>query len=98
VQGLFARVGLPPVVCPPGIDVLALAPGTLEWALFPLERVDIGLTVSLNLSQFVARQIWGRCSVLPLRYRAHRLQRRGRHRGLLVPMIAIFDLLQTARN
>ena len=33
------------VVCPPGIDVLALAPGTLEWALFPPERMDRGLTV-----------------------------------------------------
>ena len=29
----------------PGIDVLALAPGTLEWTLFPPERMEVGLTV-----------------------------------------------------
>ena len=43
-----APVALAPraiVVCPPGIDVLALAPGTLEWTVFPPERMDIGLTV-----------------------------------------------------
>ena len=33
------------VVRPPGIDVLALAPGTLERTLFPSERMDVGLTV-----------------------------------------------------
>ena len=43
-----APVALAPravVVLPPGIDVLALAPGTLEWALFPPERMDVGLTL-----------------------------------------------------
>ena len=33
------------VVCPPGIDVLALAPGTLEGPIFPPECMDIGLTL-----------------------------------------------------
>jgi len=33
------------VVIPPRIDVLALAPGTLERVLFPPERMDVGLTV-----------------------------------------------------
>src|SRR5262245_5941969 len=32
---------------------------------------------SLNLSHFVARQIWRRRGLFPLRCRAHRLQRRG---------------------
>jgi hypothetical protein len=43
-----APVALAPravVVLPPGIDVLTLAPGALEWALFPPQRMDIGLTV-----------------------------------------------------
>jgi hypothetical protein len=43
-----APVALAPgsvVVCPPGIDVLTLAPGTLERALFPPERMDVGLTL-----------------------------------------------------
>jgi len=29
------------VVRPPGIDVLALATGTLEWPIFPPQRMDI---------------------------------------------------------
>jgi len=33
------------VVRPLRIDVLALAPGTLERVLFPPERMDVGLTV-----------------------------------------------------
>src|SRR4030095_6337920 len=33
------------VVLPPGIDVLALAPGTLEGAIFPSQRMNIGLTL-----------------------------------------------------
>ena len=33
------------VVRPPGIDVLALAPGALERAFFPPERMDVGLTL-----------------------------------------------------
>jgi hypothetical protein len=33
------------VVCPPGIDVLALAPRTLERTIFPPERMDVGVTV-----------------------------------------------------
>jgi hypothetical protein len=33
------------VIGPPGIDVLALAPGTLERACFPPERMDGGLAV-----------------------------------------------------
>ena len=53
---------------------------------------------SLNLSHFVAHKIWRRRGVLPLRCRAHHLQRRGPLRGLLVPMATISDLLQTAIN
>ena len=33
------------VVCPPGIDVLALAPRTLQRAVFPSQRMDVGVTV-----------------------------------------------------
>jgi hypothetical protein len=33
------------VVRPPGIDVLALAPRTLERTLFPPERMDVGVTM-----------------------------------------------------
>jgi hypothetical protein len=43
-----APVALAPravVVRAPGIDVVALAPGTLERAFFPPERMDIGLTM-----------------------------------------------------
>ena len=32
------------MVRPPRIDVLALAPGTLERAIFPAQRMDGGLT------------------------------------------------------
>jgi hypothetical protein len=44
----LAPVALAPravVVRPPGIDVLALAPRTLERTIFPPERMDVGLTV-----------------------------------------------------
>jgi hypothetical protein len=34
------------VVRPPRIDVLALAPGILEGAIFPAQRVDVGLALS----------------------------------------------------
>ena len=34
------------VVLPPRINVLALAPGTLEGAIFPAQRVDVGLALS----------------------------------------------------
>ena len=57
-----------------------------------------GKPVTLNLSLFVARQIWRGRGVSPLRCRAHRLQRREPFRGLLVPMDTICDLLQTAIN
>lgn len=33
------------VVCAPRIDVVALAPGTLQRAIFPPERMDVGLTL-----------------------------------------------------
>ena len=51
VEGALAAVApvaLAPravVVRPPGIDVLALAPGTLEWAVFPPECMNVGVTV-----------------------------------------------------
>jgi hypothetical protein len=34
------------VVLPPRIDVLALAPGTLEGAIFPAQRVDVVVALS----------------------------------------------------
>jgi hypothetical protein len=40
-----ARAPRAVVVRPPGIDVLALAPRTLERTLFPPEGMDVGLTV-----------------------------------------------------
>ena len=61
-------------------------------------RDDRGKIVSLNLSHFVARQIWWRCGVSPLCGRAHRQQRRKPLRGPLVPMDTTCDLLQTAIN
>ena len=33
------------VVLPPRIDVLALAPGTLEWTIFPPQRMNVNLTL-----------------------------------------------------
>jgi len=33
------------VVRPPRIDVLALAPGTLEGTIFPPQRMNVGLTL-----------------------------------------------------
>src|SRR5207244_6190231 len=33
------------VVRPPRINVLALTPGPLEWAIFPSQRMDVGLTL-----------------------------------------------------
>src|SRR5499427_3211287 len=40
------------VVLPPRVDVLALAPGTLEWAIFPAQRMDVGLTL-VNVEELV---------------------------------------------
>jgi hypothetical protein len=43
-----APVALAPravVIGTPGIDILALAPGTLERAFFPPEGMDVGLAV-----------------------------------------------------
>jgi hypothetical protein len=33
----------PVVVRAPQIDVVAVAPGTLQWAIFPSQSMDIGL-------------------------------------------------------
>ena len=33
------------VVRPPRINILALAPGTLEGTIFPPQRMDVGLTL-----------------------------------------------------
>jgi hypothetical protein len=35
----------PIVVLAPRIDIVTVAPGTLEWAIFPPQCVDVGLTV-----------------------------------------------------
>ena len=40
------------VICAPGIDVVALAPGTLQRAIFPPERMDVGLTL-VDVEEFV---------------------------------------------
>jgi hypothetical protein len=40
------------VVRAPWIDVLALASGTLEWAIFPPQRMDIVLTL-VNVEELV---------------------------------------------
>ena len=41
--GAFAAGSV--VIRPPRIDVLALAPGTLQGPIFPPQRMDIGLTL-----------------------------------------------------
>jgi len=46
------------VVLPPRIDVLALAPGTLEGPLFPSQRVDVGMTL-IGVEELVeVREHW----------------------------------------
>jgi len=46
------------VVRPPRIDVLALAPGTLECAIFPSQRVDVGLAL-IDVEELVeVREHW----------------------------------------
>jgi len=51
IEGALAAVApvalapRPIVVRPPWINSLALASGTLEWTIFPSERMDIGLTL-----------------------------------------------------
>jgi hypothetical protein len=51
IEGAFATVApvtFTPgsvVIRPPRIDVLALAPGTLEGTIFPPQRMDVGLTL-----------------------------------------------------
>ena len=41
----IAFASRPVVVCAPRVDVVALAPGTLQRAIFPPERMDVGLTL-----------------------------------------------------
>jgi hypothetical protein len=58
VEGAFAAVtpvALTPgsiVVVPPRIDLLALAPGTLEGTIFPSQRMDVGVTL-VDVEEFV---------------------------------------------
>ena len=52
----------------------------------------------VNLSHFVARNIWWRCGVSPLLGRDYRLQRREPRGGLLVRVDIILNLRQTAIN
>jgi hypothetical protein len=40
------------VILSPRIDVLALAPGTLEGTLFPSQRMDVGVTL-VNVEEVV---------------------------------------------
>jgi hypothetical protein len=46
----------PIVVLPPRIDLLALAPGTLEGPIFPSQRMDVGLTL-VDVEEFVTYEI-----------------------------------------
>jgi hypothetical protein len=77
-----ATVGFNPAV-PGGVAPLGLPgtrPPTTEDIQQLLERLGfrrLELITLLNLSHFVARHIWRRHGVFPLRCRAHRLQRRG---------------------
>ena len=51
----FAPVAFTPwsvVVIAPRIDALALAPGTLEWPIFPPQRMDVGVTL-VNIQEVV---------------------------------------------
>ena len=41
----IAFASRPVVVRAPRVDVVALAPGTLEGAIFPPQRMDVGLTL-----------------------------------------------------
>ena len=58
VKGALATVTPVPftpgaiVVRPPRINILALAPGTLEGTIFPPQRRDIGLTL-VDVEEFV---------------------------------------------
>jgi hypothetical protein len=46
------------MVCPPRIDILALAPGTLEGPIFPSQRMDVGVTL-VDVEEFVhVREPW----------------------------------------
>ena len=46
------------VVRPPRIDVLALAPGTLQGTIFPPQRMDVGLTL-VDIEELVdVREHW----------------------------------------
>src|SRR5919197_1449202 len=52
---LFTAVAFQPglvVVRAPGTDVVALTAGTLEWAIFPPQRMDISLT-SIGVEELV---------------------------------------------
>jgi len=69
--------------------------GRRRWLHRVTEAEIFSKDTSLNLSHFVARQIWRRRGVSPLHCRAHRLQRREPFRGLLLRMDTILDLLQT---
>jgi hypothetical protein len=58
VEGAFAAIApgaFTPgsiVIRPPRIDVLALAPGTLEGTIFPSRRMDVDLTL-VDVKEFV---------------------------------------------
>jgi hypothetical protein len=51
IEGALAAIAPVPftsravMIDAPGIDVVALAPGTLQRALFPPERMDVGVTL-----------------------------------------------------
>src|SRR5262249_13246080 len=73
-------------------------PGVFTTVSFIGNSVYSVAAESLNVSPFVARQIWRRRRVLPRLGRAALLQRREPLRGLLVPMAPTYDLLQTASS
>jgi hypothetical protein len=66
----------PIVVCAPRTDVLALAPGTLEWTIFPPKRMDIGVA-GVGVEELVERGEHRHDGESPLVTRSP-LERRGR--------------------
>jgi hypothetical protein len=62
----------------------------LTYTALVARRQQAPSCMTLHVSHGVARHIWRRRGVFPLRCKAHCLQRRGPLRGLLVPMATIF--------
>jgi len=82
----------PVVVLAPWIDVVTVAQRTLEWAIFPSQRRDIGLTVfSAEELVYIGESIAMLKHLLGHESRSERMRR-------FSPMWQAFTLLQTAIN